>query len=300
MEFLDRFAAPTAANPASLQILLSDLADLNADALATALREYHSDLSAASVELVPAAGIANDAAGLSSQGPAPTLLGLVEWADHTVKLVAFDSPMPKNAAESCLRPALLPPDFKQRARDHRAHLLLYYAGQSANPLEQLVALGCVAGVLAYFGAIATLNEEARAAVASFALTPDDPGEDMLATLRSLPVPFLYGGFVKMELSNEPGVWVRTFACGRLGLPNLAFHSPTHADGERIFHLFGGILGYLRETGLPFEEGELVRVDDDTQLRVRAATEVEWWLDSEGPLWVLEEVRNAEFEMRSEE
>lgn len=290
MSFLDRFTAAGPPNPASLQLLFPDLLDLNPDALAAAVRDYHPTLAEASVDLVPAADV--PAAGITPHGPPPTLLGLVTWADHVVKLVAFDAPMPPNAVESCLRPALLPPDFKENVRRHRAHVLLYYAGRNADPLEQLVALGCVAGPLAHLGAIATLNEEARVAVASFALLPDDPGEDMLATLRGLPVPFLYGGFVKMELTDVPGLWVRTFACRRLGLPNLAYHAPGHADGERLFHLFSGVLGYLRETGLAFEAGELVRIDDATSVRVREPQPLEWWLDSDGPLWVLEPVEDT--------
>lgn len=290
MSFLDRFtAAANAPNPASLQLLLADLTELNPDAFVTVVREYHPTLADANVDLVPADGLPATATGITSHGPPPKLLGLVAWADHVLKVVAFDSPMPPNAVESCLRPALLPPDFKDTARGHRAHVLLYYAGRHADPLEQLVAVGCVAGALAHFGAIVTLNEEARAAVASFALLPDDPGEDMLASLRGLPVPFLYGGFVKMELTDVPGVWVRTFACQRLGLPNLAYHATGHADGERIFHLFSGVLGYLRETGLAFEADELVRIDESTSIRVREPQPLEWWLDSDGPLWVLEPV-----------
>jgi hypothetical protein len=289
MSFLDRFAADTPPNPASLQLLFADLTELSATGLTAAVRDYHPTLAAASVEVVDAKSLPADKTGITGSGPPPLLLGLVTWGDHVVKLVAFDAPMPPNAVESCLRPALLPPDFKDQARRHRAHVLLYYAGTNTDPLEHLVAVAGVAGALTHFGAIVTLNEEARAAVASFALTADDDDEDMLATLRGLPVPFLYGGFVKMELTDVPGVWVRTFACGRLGLPNLAYHSPTHADGERLFHLFSGVLGYLRETGLTFEPNELVRIDETSQVRVREPNLMEWWLESNGPLWVLEPV-----------
>ncbi len=288
MSFSERFTAvANRPNPAALQLLFADLTDLTAEAFATVVRDYHPTLSSAAVDLVPANALPADATGVTPDGPPPTLLGLVAWDEHAVKVVAFDAPMPPNAVESCLRPALLPPDFKDTARRHRAHALLYYAGRHADALEQMVAVGCVAGALAHLGAIVTLNEEARAAVASFALLPDDDGEDMLATLRGLPVPFLYGGFVKMELTDVPGVWVRTFACPRFGLPNLAYHSPAHADGERLFHLFSGVLGYLRETGLAFEAGELVRIDEATAIRVREPAAKEWWLDSDGPLWVLE-------------
>ncbi|MBL8863940.1 MAG: DUF4261 domain-containing protein [Planctomycetia bacterium] len=300
MDFLDRFAVPLPVRPASFQILFDDLSDLSADGLSAALRDYHPELAAATVEFVSAAAFPVDSIGLAPDGPPPAILGLAEWGEHSIRLVACDAPMPSNAVEACLKPALLPPEFKARARAHRAHILLYYAGRAADPLEQRVALGCVAGSLAHFGAIVTLNEEARAAIASFALTADDDDEDMLATLRTLPVPFLYGGFAKMELTGVPGVWIRTFAAPRIGLPNLAYHADGHADGERVFQLFGAMLGYLRETGVPLESGERIGVDDDRQLAVRAPDDREWWLDGDGPMWVLEDVRSAEFGVRSQE
>jgi len=34
---------------------------------------------------------------------------------------------------------------------------------------------------------------------------------------------------------------------------------------------------------------VIRVDEDRHFKVRKSSEVEWWLDSPGPLWVLERV-----------
>ena len=81
--------------------------------------------------------------------------------------------MPYGPVEACVRPAaFLPPEVKADAVAHAAHVLLYYAGAHPDPLERLVALGAVSGALARFGAVVTLNEEARAAVPalSYAVT----------------------------------------------------------------------------------------------------------------------------------
>lgn len=292
-DFFTRFSAPGPANPPGFQLLFADPPAVSGEALAAALRDYHPELSAAAAEVVPAADLPAGARVVSPDGPPAAAVGLAAWGGHAVKLILFHAPMPEGAADVCLRPALLPPEMKAEARAHRGHALLYYAGRIADPLEQLVAVGVVAGALARFGAIVTLNEEARAAVPSFALLPDDDGEDMLATLRGLPVPYLYGGFVKMELSDGPGVWVRTFANHRLGLPNLAYHAAAHDEGQAVFRLFAGVLGYLRETGLKFEVGEVVRVDDDTHLKVREPAALEWWLESSGPMLVLDRVELQE-------
>ena len=268
---------------ASLQVLFPDLVDLSAGSLMAALRDYHPDLAAAIVELGPAApDVAN------SNGPPPAIHGEARWGTHVVKILGFDGPMPASFVESCLRNALIPPEMKEEARRHQAHVLLYYAGTNDAALEQIVAVAAVAGSLVHFGAMVTLNEDARAAVPSFALQPEEAGEDMLRTLRALPLPYLYVGFVKMELTDVPGLWMRTFDAPRYGLPNLAYHAAGHDEGQTTFHLFAGVLGYLRDTGLSFENNETIRIDEATHLRVREPSAMEWWL-SPGTLFVLERV-----------
>ncbi len=271
-------------HPVSLQVLFPDLVDLSAGSLTAALRDYHPDLATAIVELAPAAPGA-----ASGDGPPPAISGEARWGTHVAKILGFDSPMPASFVESCLRNALIPPEMKDEARRHQAHVLLYYAGTHDVPLEQIVAVAAVAGSLVHFGAMVTLNEDARAAVPSFALQPEEDGEDMLQTLRALPLPYLYAGFVKMELTDVPGLWMRTFASHRYGLPNLAYHAAGHEEGQTTFHLFAGVLGYLRDTGLSFENNETIRIDEATHLRLREPSVMEWWLDSPGTLYVLERV-----------
>jgi hypothetical protein len=291
--FLLRFSAAGQADPPGFQILFADPPSIPADALTAALRDYHPELATASTEIIPVSDLPAGANVVSPDGPTASAVGLVAWGKHVVKLILFPAPMPASAVEGCLRPALLPPEMKTDARAHRGHALLYYAGADTDPLEQLVALGAVAGALARFRAVVTLNEEARAAIPSFALLPDEEEEDMLRTLRTLPVPYLYGGFVKMELTDVPGVWARTFANQRLGLPNLAYHAAGHDEGQQVFGLFTGVLGYLRETGLAFEIGEVIRVGDDIHLKVRAPAEAEWWLESRGRMQVLDRVETRD-------
>ncbi|MGL4420973.1 MAG: hypothetical protein ACRCZF_09945, partial [Gemmataceae bacterium] len=143
-----------------------------------------------------------------------------------------------------------------------------------------------------FAAIVTLHEEARTAVHAIALLPDESTEDMLGVLRSLPVPYLWGGFSKMQLSDQTGLWVRSFAHGRLGLPNFAIRVSGHAAGEATFRLFAGLAGYLLETELAIEPGETIRFDEDDHWATRIPRPEEWWLESESPLIVLERVDPA--------
>ena len=286
MTFLDRFAAArTDANPLGLQLLFFAPPDLDADALVAFLRR-ESELAVATCELVRVADVPGASAFIGGDGPPASVLGLIAWGDHAVKLAQFDAPMPYGPVESCVGPALLPPPMKVDAKRHQAHILLFYAGTFADVRERFVALCAVAGALARCDAICVLNEDARTSCPAFDLIPDE-GEDALATYRRLPVPYLLGGFVKMTVGDAGILWVRTFANHRLGLPDLAIRMADHGRTARTFQLFTGIAGYLLETGEALTAGESLDLGDGTTYTVRDPTEAEDFLTSPGAMLVLE-------------
>jgi hypothetical protein len=284
-DFCDRFAAGPA-NPPGLQLLYPDPPDLDPAAVEAVLRTYHPDLAAAAVELVDVARAPTAAKLISADGPPASVLGLLEWGCHRVKLAAFHAPMPYGPVETCVGPALMDPALKAEAKRHTAHVLLFYAGSHPDPLEQYVALAAAAGALARLGASVVLHEEARTAVPAHDLVPD-PEEDALDTLRRLPVPYLWSGFVRLDVGDPRGPWARTFASHRLGLPDLARHLAGFHETADTFKLFAGMLGYLTRTGERFEPGDTIDLAGEGKLRLREPTGDEWFLESDGTMLVVE-------------
>lgn len=274
---LDRFAAAALPpDPQALQLLFFDPPALDAEAITAFLRPH---LPYATCELAPAPiGVVN------ADGPPASVVGLVTFGEHVIKLIHFDAPMPYGPVEACVGPAMIPPPLKVDSKQHKAHTLLYHTGET-DALEQFVALCAVAGALARFDAIVVLNEEARTAVPAFDLIPDD-GEEALNTYRTLPIPYLLGGFLKLD-AGDGGPWVRTFANHRLNLPNLARHLSGHEQTAETFQLFAGMLGYLRTVGETFTAGDTVDLGDGPKLHLREPREQEWWLDSSGAMLVVE-------------
>jgi hypothetical protein len=271
-------ANPAIQHPLSLQVLFPEPVPLEADRLREALRSYDRSMSRARCELDPA---------LSREGKT---LGLVGWGKHVIRCAGFDAPMPPEAVEACLAPSHYPQELKARARAHRAHVILYYSGYDASPFEQYVALAATAGALAKLGALVVLNEAGHTSFPAAALSGVDTGGGMVELLREFPLAMLFCGFVKCEVQEIPGVWMRTYGAPLLGLPDLAAHATGHDEGQRYFDMFENIFSYLRESGARLAPGHTLQIDQSQFLRFRSPQADEAFLDSEGQLLVIEPIR----------
>src|SRR5215471_16273140 len=184
-------------NPLSLQVLFPEPCELDSARLTGAFKAYHRSMSGVRCEIDPA---------LSREGK---VFGLLGWGKHVIRCVGFDAPMPKDAVEACVQPSHYPQELKQRARLHKAHVILYYGGYDPSRYEHYVALAATAGVLARLGAIVILNEAAHTSFPASGLSGLDSEDDIMKLLRMLPLPILYCGFVKCEVEGVEGVWMRT-------------------------------------------------------------------------------------------
>jgi hypothetical protein len=274
-------ANPDIKHPLSLQVLFPDAWHMDCDRLAEALRSYHSSMSGVRCEIDPE---------LMRDG---RVFGMVGWGMHVIRLVGFDVPYPADILEACVAPSHYPQELKQRARSHKAHVILYYAGREASPFEQYIALAATAGVLARLGAIVILNESGHTSFPAAALSGSDCEGDIMDLLRELPLSILYCGFVKHEVEGIPGVWMRTYGAPLLGLPNFAAHASGHQEAQRYFDIFESIFRYLRETGARLAEKDTLQIDEEEYLRFRASREGEEFLARDAELLVVEPIRADE-------
>lgn len=294
----DRTAGDLVPNPAiergpAYQLLFNAKLELDADALTQAIRSYHPTLAQARFELLDVE--------LENAPPeeSTSVLGLAGWANHVVKLVGFNTPIPQNVFDACVRPAHFAEQLKDDAQKHQSHLILYYAGYESDPLEQYVAMTIVAAALARFDGILLLNEAARSAFPAAALLVEEPENDAIEVLRSMPIPLLYGGFVKIEIEDQPGVWMRTFGNRLLNLPDLSYKAEGHHEGSETFDLFANMLAYVRESGSKFGAGHTMQVGEDLYLRLRSPNlPDEWYLESDGQMLVTEKIQAQDISTQS--
>lgn len=270
-------ANPQLTSSLSLQLLFDRPLALTTESVTEALRAYTPAMRMAQCELA-----------LQEK----SLIGLLGWEKHVIRLVGFDAPMPAEAVEVCVAPAHYPQELKEQARAHTSHVLLYYVGYEANALEQYVALAAAAGALAACGALIVLNEAAHTSLPTGVLA-EMKGGKALPLLKSLPLPILFCGFVKYEVEDIPGVWMRTYGANLLNLPDFAILAEGHHEGQKYFDLFSNIWSYLLSSKATFAEGHTMQIGPDSYFRVRLPTPEEYFLQSEGPLFVAELISAAQ-------
>lgn len=271
-------AGPHSDDSPALQVLFVNGLSLVPAKVTAAMRAYHPSMAQARYEV---------ADGLNEEGK---VFGLAGWGEHVIKVVGFDLPMPKDAVELCVAPSHFAQPLKDRARAHKSHVLLWYAGREGSIVEQFVALAAFAGVLERLGAVVVLNESARTSFPVAALSGKDVEGDMIEQLRTLPLPALYCGFVKYDVPNDRRVWMRTYGAHVLGLPDFAAYTNGHHEGQRYFGMLDSIMRYMLSSGKLLAAGHTMQVGTDDYLRCRAPAADEHWLESKGEVLVVEIIR----------
>ena len=271
-----------------LQVLFPALAGLDEAALTGTLREWFPrELTGVKVELheVPPTPPSEKA----PHGLPGIVAGLVGWGPHVIRLVAAGNPMPEAATVRAVRAAHYDQAIKDEAFRHTAHVLVVYSGYHPDPFEQYVVTAAVAAAVARFGAVVVANETSVTSVPAQTMFPDprDQG-DMLNMYRVMPIPFLFAGFIRLEQTGVPGVWMRTCGCQSLKLPNFALNAVGHDDAQAAFEMFSNILAYVRESGVELAPGHTLQLGEGQFFRLRAPTEHEPFLnDGVGSLLVIE-------------
>jgi len=266
-------------NPPSLTVVFEGPLKIDPIALGQALRRYHASLRSARVDLAP---------------DSPQVFGLAGWDKHVVRLVGFDAPFPPEALEPCVAPAHYPQETKDQVRQHRSHVILYYAGFDEDPLERYIALAAVAGSLAEVGGgVAVLNEHGRTSLPAALLTREELGAETLEILRAFPLTALFCGFVKYDVENVPGVWMRTYGADVFGLPDFAVLAQGHHEGQQYSDMFNNILGYLRQSGAEMAAGHTMQIGKARYMKVRDPVASEYFLQGPGTVLVAEIIDQSE-------
>ena len=211
---------------------------------------------------------------------------LVSWGKHVIRIVGLNAPYPKAVLEACVTPASYSQEIKQQVYESDSHLLLYYVGYEQDVLEQYLALTRLAAGFEQFNALAVINEDAHTSLPVNFINSLASEKDGLTTLGEC-LPLLFCGFVKYEIENIKGIWMRTYGANKFGLPNFAALANSYEESEYYFDMFSNILNYLRQSQATMNPGDTMEMGDNRMMSLRAPQDDEYFLKDQGDLLVVE-------------
>ena len=211
---------------------------------------------------------------------------LVSWGKHIIRIFGLNAPYPKDVLELCVTPASYNQEIKQQIYESDSHLLLYYVGYEQDVLEQYLALTHLAACFEQFNALAVINEVAHTSLPVNFINALASENDGLTTLVAC-LPLLFCGFVKYEIENIKGIWMRTYGANKFGLPNFAALANSYEESEYYFDMFSNILNYLRQSQATMNPGDTMEMGDNRMMSLRAPQDDEYFLKDQGDLLVIE-------------
>ncbi len=265
----------------SLQVLFSEKVLIRCDELLNKCREFHAGMSACQIN-----SILEDQTTSKND---PYIFD-IKWAEHAIKVVGLNDPMPNEALELSLNFAPYDDTFKEVVLSHKGHALLYYEGKNKNPLEQYIALTFICSILYEFGATIILNENVSAVhpLEIFQKTEEQDYHEFLATS---PMVFLYCG-MHIYRENNSDVWLRTTGAEKFNLPNFAIQTSDHQISE-YYVKFSEFMSYAKETGATIHAGDTLQSESEEAIyKTRKPRRDEEFLIDGSTMLVLEMVREA--------
>ena len=211
---------------------------------------------------------------------------LVSWGKHVIRIVGLNAPYPKAVLETCVTPASYSQEIKQQVYESDSHLLLYYVGYEQDVLEQYLALTRLVACFEQFNALAVINEDAHTSLPVNFINSLASEKDGLATLGEC-LPLLFCGFVKYEIENIKGIWMRTYGANIFGLPNFAVLANSYEESDYYFDMFSNILNYLRQSKATMNPGDTMEMGENRMMSLRVPKDDEYFLKDQGDLLVIE-------------
>ncbi|WP_334326818.1 DUF4261 domain-containing protein [Gilliamella apicola] len=266
-------ANPDIDSPVGLTIVFKGALDINNDILLTQFKSIDPTIKDIRYEIP---------FGQLEEG----ICLLVSWGKHVIRIYGLNAPYPKDVLELCVTPANYSQEIKQQIYESDSHLLLYYVGYEQDVLEQYLALTHLAACFEQFNALAVINEVAHTSLPVNFINALASENDGLSTLGAC-LPLLFCGFVKYEIENIKGIWMRTYGANIFGLPNFAVLANSYEESDYYFDMFSNILNYLRQSKATMNPGDTMEMDENRMMSLRVPKDDEYFLKDQGDLLVIE-------------
>ena len=209
---------------------------------------------------------------------------------ETFELIGLDAPLPKNIADYTIGCAYGAPEEIERMRNHQYHMVVFYRGESTDPMVIFNAYKKLAYGFVEQGLLCMGNPYSWNVVGANLITgmlEDKETKEFAET----PAMMIWRSFIKMP--HNDGVWFVTKGNNLFNVTEYAYFGQME-EGQEVYDIFENIFSYVYENGVTISEGDTIQIEEEVYIRFKAVTELQEQLNGEtiGTL-VLEKISAAE-------
>jgi hypothetical protein len=203
--------------------------------------------------------------------------------------VGFSARVPAATIEHTIPISNWKPQDKAPLQGHKAHIICYYEGENASPVERQIALYKTAFAFWKEGLLGILDEDAWNCMPR-RMIEEQVKPNMLHSCRQTLPLGIWTGFVKL-FRGKNEVWFCTKGYHRFGAKDLAYLGrPDEANAA--FDLFGNLFFYMRG-GAVLKAGDTAQVSETENIRFREPYEYQDALNSPSGTLVFEKIKSSE-------
>lgn len=191
-----------------------------------------------------------------------TLLSVIEFDNHRIKLLGLNAPLPKTVIEHTVDCSYWKPEDKENIKNHSAHIICYYDGNNEDPIERYIALYKVAFSFKSNGLLGIINEDAWTCQPAYILD-DIVSKEMIAESRMIPPLMIWTNFIKIPSHN--GTWMVTKGNHLFGIKDFAYKGDM-SEAKEISQIFDNIFYYVYENNAFIDVGHTLQIEEEVYLK----------------------------------
>ena len=210
-------------------------------------------------------------------------IALLEFNKHKINLIGFNNPIPQSVVDKTIKPSYWKTEQKDKALDHKAHILLYYSGTEKYSSEKFISLYRVANAFYKQGLLGVVNEATWTFNPS-ELVPKLVSKELLEDIKDRIPSFLWKSIIKF--TNSKGVWFVSKGNNYFGVPDFAYFGK-HEEFDDVIENLDSIFNYAYKSKATIEAGHTIQIGKNKFFRFREVYEYPEYLESEMGTLVVE-------------
>ncbi|MBE6024563.1 MAG: DUF4261 domain-containing protein [Cellulosilyticum sp.] len=216
----------------------------------------------------------NPIVGLNGKDKALFAHAVVEG--EVFELIGMETPLPQNIIDYTIGCAYGPAEEIEAMRNHGAHILVFYRGESTDRMKIFNAYKKLAYGFLDQGLLGIANPYSWNVIGAGIIRGMIEDEETKAFAET-PAMMIWRSFIKIP--HKDGVWFVTKGNNLFGITEYAYFGKME-EAQEVYDIFENIFSYVYETNTSISVGDTMQIEEDTYICFKEVEELQDQLNGE--------------------